>query len=142
MESETASAADTATATQQLLAEGEQEEVGLLPPPRAVPRLQHTGSTTEDNSSSSSIVDGVEGQLSFVGSHGFDPIATTTAAAAVEAEGPLSAIARRRLRQLECSWLEDPGKDVPFEFAEMRQVRSWRYDRERQAYSGCWLRII
>lgn len=139
MESETASAADTATATQQLLAEGEQEEVGLPPPPRAVPRLQHTGSTTEDTSSSSSIVDGVGCQLGFVGSHGFVPIVTATTtktpATAVEAKGPLSAIARRRLRQLECSWLEDPGKDVPFEFAEMRQVRLWRYDRE--AYSSC-----
>ena len=86
MESETASAADKATATQQLLvveeyelgeqAEGE-EKVGTLSPPRTVPRLQ-------DNSS---LVDAVEGQLGVVESHDLEPIAT--AIAAVEAEGCL-----------------------------------------------------
>ncbi|CAN0196214.1 unnamed protein product, partial [Laminaria digitata] len=81
--------------------------------------------SSAEDTINNSVVDGYdEGQLGFVESHGFEPIAGAAAAAVVvEAEGPpSSAIARRRLRQLECSWLEDPGKDVPFEFAEMRQA--------------------
>ena len=151
-ESEASSAADTATATQQLLVgeeyeggaggkeeeeeEEEEEKTGMLRPrpAAAVPLLvRHTSSSTEDNTNA---VGGyVEGQLGFVESHGFEPIAgartAAAAAAAVETKGPSSAIARRRLRQLEWSWLEDQGKDVPFEFAEMRQVRRWKW---REAY--------
>ncbi len=35
----------------------------------------------------------------------------------------LSAAARRRRRELELSWLEDPGRDMPFEFADLHEVR-------------------
>lgn len=35
----------------------------------------------------------------------------------------LTAATRRRRRGLESTWLEDPGEDVPFEFADLHQVR-------------------
>ena len=131
--------------------EEEKEEVGRLHAPRAVPRLLHNGTSSTKDVNVGCGVEGIEDQLGLVESHGYEPIAgaaatetaaaaaaatpaatTTTAAAAAtaaaveaaaaEAEGASSAIARRRRRQLESSWLEDPGKDVPFEFANMRQV--------------------
>lgn len=35
----------------------------------------------------------------------------------------LAAAARRRRRELERNWLEDPGRDLPFEFADLHEVR-------------------
>ena len=55
-------------------------------------------------------------------------------------EGGLSlTAARRRRRELELSWLEDPGRDVPFEFADLREVCVWTTCVVRSGMFFCFL---